>query len=48
MGTGVLTPGIKRPGRQADRLPTSSAEVKRGAITPLTQYVFMAFCLIKQ
>jgi hypothetical protein len=28
MGTGALSPGIKRPGREADHSPPSSAEVK--------------------
>jgi hypothetical protein len=33
---GVLSPGVKRPGREADHSPLSSAEVKNGgAIPPL-------------
>jgi hypothetical protein len=45
---GILTPGIKRPVRKADHLPPSNAEVRiRGAVPPLIQYVFMAWCLIK-
>jgi hypothetical protein len=39
----------KRPEREADHLPLSSAEVqKNGTIPPLTKYVFMAKCSIKQ
>jgi hypothetical protein len=44
----VLSPEAKRPGREADHLPPSSAEVKNVwsyASTP--PYVFMALCLIK-
>jgi len=43
MDTRVFSPGIKRPGREADYLPPSSAEVKnerRYKSTP--QYVIMA------
>jgi hypothetical protein len=33
---GTLSPGVKRPGREADHSPPSSAEVKNGgAIHPL-------------
>jgi hypothetical protein len=33
---GALSPGVKRPGREADHSPPSSAEVKNGgAIPPL-------------
>jgi hypothetical protein len=28
MGTGAFSPGVKRPGREADHSPPSSAEVK--------------------
>jgi hypothetical protein len=46
---GVLTPGIKRPGREADHSSPSSAEVNMPEATPpLPQYVFMAWCLIKK
>jgi hypothetical protein len=38
----ALTPGVKRPGREADHLPPSSAEVKNDG-APL--YVFMAWFL---
>jgi hypothetical protein len=35
MGNGASFPGVKRPGREADLSPPSSAEVKmRGAIPP--------------
>jgi len=39
----ALSLGIKRPGREADRLPPSSAEVKNtGNYTSTTQYAFVA------
>jgi len=42
---GSLSMGVKRPGREADRSLPSSVEVKLpGAILPLTQYTFMAWC----
>jgi hypothetical protein len=35
---GSLTLGVKRPGREVDFLPSSSAEVKNGgAIAPLSE-----------
>jgi hypothetical protein len=38
MGTGALSPGEKRPGREVDLSYSSSAEVKNGgAILPLNQ-----------
>jgi hypothetical protein len=44
----ALSLGIKRPGREADHSPPCSAEVRmRGAIFPLPQYVYMAWCLLK-
>jgi len=41
--------GVKRPGREADHSPPSSAEGQRmrGAIPPFSQYVIMAWCLVK-
>jgi len=40
---GVLFPGVKRPGREADFSPQSSAEIKNaGSYTSTPQYVFMA------
>jgi hypothetical protein len=39
----ALTPGVKRPGREADHSPPSSAEVKNAwRYTSIPQYVFMA------
>jgi hypothetical protein len=39
---------VKRPGREADHSPPSSAEVKvHGAVPPLIQYAFMAWCSVK-
>jgi hypothetical protein len=45
---GALSLGVKRPGREADRSPPSSAEVKIAwSYTSAPQYVFMAWCLVK-
>jgi hypothetical protein len=46
---GVLSPRVKRPGREADHSRPSSAEVKNvcGAIPPFPQYVSMVCCLVK-
>jgi hypothetical protein len=45
---GSLPGGVKRPGRESDHSPQSSAEVKNaGSLPPLPQYVFMAWCSIK-
>jgi hypothetical protein len=42
MGTGALYPGVKRPGREADHSPPTSAEVKKMWIyTSTSPYVFM-------
>jgi hypothetical protein len=35
LGTGDFFPVVKRPGREADHSPTSSAEVKNGDVPPL-------------
>jgi hypothetical protein len=44
---GDLSPGLKRPGREADHSPPTSAEVKKTWIYTLTSpYVFMAWCLV--
>jgi hypothetical protein len=44
---GALSLGVKRPGREADHSPPSSAEVKESyASTP--QYAFMAWCLVRK
>jgi hypothetical protein len=43
MGTGVLSPGVKRPGRETDHSPPISAEVKQTwAYTAIPPYAFMA------
>jgi hypothetical protein len=45
---GGLAPGVKRPGREADHSPLSSAEVKNAwRYTSTSPYVFVT-CLIKQ
>jgi hypothetical protein len=45
---GTLALGVKRPGREADDSPPSSAEVKNAwSYTFTPQYVFMAWCLVK-
>jgi hypothetical protein len=45
---GAPSPGVKRPGREADRSPPSSAEVKNAwSYTSTPQYVLMAWCLVK-
>jgi hypothetical protein len=37
MGIGILSPGVKQPGREANRSPPSGSEVKRsGSIPPLS------------
>jgi hypothetical protein len=43
---GPLSPGVKRPGYQADRSPPYSAEVKNGGAIPPIHHVFMAQCLV--
>jgi hypothetical protein len=43
MGTGALSPGVKRQGREADHSPPTSAEMKKMWIyTSTPTYVFMA------
>jgi hypothetical protein len=45
----TLSPGINRPGRETDHSPPSSAEIKNvWSCTFTPQYVFTAWCLIKQ
>jgi hypothetical protein len=45
---GVLSLGVKRPGREADHSHPSSAEVKNAwSYTSTPQYVFLAWCLVK-
>jgi hypothetical protein len=46
---GTLSLWVKRPGREADHSPPSSAEVKNAwSYTSTLHYVFMAWCLVKQ
>jgi hypothetical protein len=41
--SGALYPGVKRPGREADHSPPTSAEVKKTQIyTSTPPYAFMA------
>jgi hypothetical protein len=45
--TGALSPGVKRPGREADYSLPASAELKKMWIyTSIPPYSFMAYCLI--
>jgi hypothetical protein len=45
---GALTPGVKWPGHEADDSPPSCAEVKNTwSCTTISQYVFVAWCLVK-
>jgi hypothetical protein len=47
--SGTLSLGIKRPGREADHSPLSSAEVKNAwSYTSTPQYAFMAWCSVKK
>jgi hypothetical protein len=42
-GTGALSPGVKRPGHEADHSPPTSAEVKKTRIyTATPPYAFIA------
>jgi hypothetical protein len=44
----AISPGIKRPGREADHSPPSSAEVKNAcSYTSTPPYVFMAWYFVK-
>jgi hypothetical protein len=45
---GALPRGVKRPAREADSSPPSSAEVKKGGAMPPLLDAFMAWCLIKK
>jgi hypothetical protein len=48
MGTGVVTPGAKRPVHEADNPPPSVPRLRiGGAKPPLTQYAFISWCLDK-
>jgi hypothetical protein len=45
---GFLSPWVRRPGREVDNSPPSSAEVKYpSSCTSSPPYVFMAWCLFK-
>jgi hypothetical protein len=45
---GFLFLGVKRPGREADHSPPSSAEVRSAwSYTSTPQYVLMAWCSVK-
>jgi hypothetical protein len=44
----AVFPGVKRPGREADHSPPSSAEVKNAwSYTSTLPFVFMAWYLVK-
>jgi hypothetical protein len=46
--SGTIFLGVKRPGREADHSPPSSAEVKNTwSYTSVPQYAFMAWCSVK-
>jgi hypothetical protein len=46
--TGAVSLGVKRPGREADHSPPSSAEIKNAwNYTSTPQYAFMVWCLVK-
>jgi hypothetical protein len=46
---GALSPRVKRPGREADHWPGSSADVKKAwSSTSTRPYVFMTWCLTGQ
>jgi len=48
MVTGVISPGVKRPGRESDHLPPSRAYVKNAwSHIPTPQYAFMEWYLFK-
>jgi len=44
----TLSPVVKRPGREADYHHLVPMLTTRGAIPPLSQYAFIALCLIKK
>jgi hypothetical protein len=44
----ALSPGVKRPGREADHSPSPIAEVKNAwSYTSIPPYVFLVWCLVK-
>jgi hypothetical protein len=40
ISTGALSPEVKRPGREADHAPPSSADVKNGGAIPALPNIF--------
>jgi hypothetical protein len=49
MGTEAFSLGVKRPGRESDHSPPSSAEVKNAwSYISTPQYAFMAWCSVKK
>jgi hypothetical protein len=47
--SGVLSLGLKRPGRETDHSAPSSTEVKNAwSYTSTPQYVFLAWCSVKR
>jgi hypothetical protein len=48
MGSGVLSSGVRRQGREVNPFLPSSAEVKNAwSYTSIPPYVFMAWCILK-
>jgi hypothetical protein len=45
---GILSVGVKRPAREADHLPPSSAEVNTWSYTSPPQYASMVWCSVKK
>jgi hypothetical protein len=45
VGAGALSPGIKRPGREADQVP-SHVDKNIWIYTSTSPYVFMEWCLV--
>jgi len=48
INTGGSYPEIRRPGREDDHSPPSSAEINARSYNAISQYVLIAWCLIKQ
>jgi hypothetical protein len=46
--SGVLSPGVKRPRREADHLHPSNAKVKNGGAIPPLPHIFTPWCLINE
>jgi len=47
MGTGDSFTGVRRPEREANHWPPSSAEVNMWSYTSTLPYTFVAWCLVK-